>query len=242
MRPTRGRSRPREEHELTPAFEATAASGDAPSGAAAASRRFAPWLWSLLAAAPFFAPRPERPGRGRRIGIDKCTGLYDRSALLDAGQAIADRAIGQPFSIIVLDFSELREVHDIYGSQVSRKLVTRVVRQLEALAGRRGLVGRTDTSQFTVLLPRTVEKKALHAVQREMGTPARIEFDAGDSEIVLVPEVNIDSMEGGEERVESLHLGMCRELLQRQNAERVRQSYLTRERERHSRPMSLPAR
>jgi diguanylate cyclase (GGDEF)-like protein len=233
---------PGEEHNLTPAIEAAAAFGDVPSGAAVASRRFAAWLSQQLAVALKLVPGPKRLVQSRRTGIDKCTGLYDRGALVDAGQAFADRAVAQPFGIIVLDFSELREVRDIYGPQVSRKLIAKVVRRVEALAGRRGLVGRTDVSQFTVLLPGACEKKALRAVQRVLGKPARIEFDVGDSEIVLVPEMIVDSIVGGEQRVESLHASMCRELVQRQNTERLRQSYLTRERERHSRPMSLPAR
>jgi diguanylate cyclase (GGDEF)-like protein len=255
---------------VTRAFEATAAFDDAPPAAATALRRQNSWhacagmlllavgvatgtaldlagrspapVLLLLAGAAYFAWWPTRASRSRRAGIDRCTGLYERASLLETAQATCDQLRTQPFSIVVLDFSELREVHDIYGAAVTRKLIDKVVRRVEMLAGRSALAGRTGTSQFTVVLPGMREDKAVRTLARVLGKPARVEFDAGDSEIVLVPEVIVDGSDPGEQTVEALHRIMCRELTQRQNAELLRQSYLTRERERHSRPMSLPSR
>jgi GGDEF domain-containing protein len=124
---------------------------------------------------------------------------------------------------------------------VASKVVARVVRRLRVLAGWHGLVGRTGPAQFTVVLPGQSEERARQQVRRALGKPARIEFDAGDSEIVLVPDLAIDTAEPGT-RVQHLYRETCRELARAQKDERRRLNYLASERERHSRPMSLPAR
>ncbi len=175
--------------------------------------------------------------------LDRSTGLFNRAGLFAAAnEVLRSRDPAEPTTLIVLEFADLREAHDIYGSAIARKLVARIVRKLEGVAGSRGFVGRTDTAQFTIILPGTREKKALRTLQRELGKPARIEFDAGDSEIVLVPDVLMDQAEVGEVSMHDLFRGMCREMTRRQREELRRQAWLTRERERHSRPMSLPAR
>lgn len=195
----------------------------------------------LVTGAAFVARRDDTNARRpAAAALDRSTGLFNRDGLFTAAAAAAGDAQEQT-TLIVFEFADLREVHDIYGSTVARKLVGRIVRKLECLAGPRGFVGRTDTAQFTVVLPATREDKALRALQRAMGKPARIEFDAGDSEIVLVPEVIMESAEPGEQ-LPALHSDLCRALVRRMREERRRESWLTRERERHSRPMGVTLR
>ena len=219
---------------MNPAFEATATFAAPLEYGRGDARppRLVQALWRLL--------RPQRPIAAECT--DRSTGLYNRAGLFAAAhEQLRDRAREAPASMVVLEFADLREVYDIYGAPIARKVVARIVRRLRAAAGARGLVGRTGPAQFAVVLPGATQEKALRRLQRGFGTPARIEFDAGDSEIVLVPDVLVDTAEAGTQAMQGLYRDMCRELSRFQKDERRRLSYLASERERHSRPMSIPA-
>lgn len=216
---------------MTPAFEATITHAHEPVPyAGAAPAPFGPrWLRRLLS--PFGQLSPEV--------TDRSTGLYHRAGLFEAAlEELQGMGEDAPASAVVLEFSELREVRDIYGGTIGRKVVAKVVRRVRAVAGRSGLAGRTGPSQFTVIFPGLSARKALDRVQRALGRPARVEFDAGDSEIVLVPEFLVDAMEPGGS-VQGLYRDLARELSRMEKIERRRLNYLTTERERHSRPMPI---
>jgi hypothetical protein len=82
-------------------------------------------------------------------------------------------------------------------------------------------------------------EKAIAAIQRVLGSPTRIELDAGDSEIVLVPAFLVEAAGPDISCVSQMHTELRRELARIEHREQRRQQYLTRERERHSRPMGL---
>lgn len=171
--------------------------------------------------------------------IDHSTSLYNRSGLLSHGKELLEgcRRERRELSLVVFDCSDLLEVRQIYGTGTSRKLIQRFVRSLTVLAGERGLAARTGPAQFTIALPLGREK-ALQAIHRVLGSPVRIELEAGNSEIVLVPDFMVEAVpESGS--VGKMYMALCRGLCRVQEEEQRRQSYLKRERERHSRPMSL---
>lgn len=221
---------------MNPAFEATAtlSSADCARVAdASATSRWPAWLRRLI------APVRQPAGDAR----DRSTGLYNRAGLFAAvAEATSLHRGSKPLSMVVVDFADLHEVYQIYGSTIARKVVARVVRRVRAIAGTRGFAGRTGPTQFTIVLPATQPERAWRAVQRALGQPARLEFDAGDSEIVLVPQLLVDTVEPDAASVQPTWREMCRELVRMQQDERRRLRWLTSERERHSRPMSLPAR
>ena len=173
---------------------------------------------------------------------DRSTGLYNRAGLfVAANDLIRDRQAGAAATMVIVEFGDLREVWDIYGAEIARKVVTRIVRRLRRVAGAHGIVGRTGPAQFTVVLPCEGDKatKCLHG---GLGKPCCIEFDAGDSEIVLVPDLLAEAADSGESTPQELYRAMCRRLARNQKEERRRLHWLASERERHSRPMSLPPR
>lgn len=189
-------------------------------------------------------------GVGRRLAdanckrrIDTSTGLFNLAGLMAYGSEMLEEELRQrrTLSVAVFNFDDLLEVKSIYGSDISRKLVVRVVAKLQALAGGRGLAARTGVAQFTVVLPGLGREQALLAIQRVLGKPTRIEFDAGDSEIVLVPDFVVDVGGADTDSMGDLYRELCRDLVKMQHVEQRRQHYLQRERERHSRPIGLPA-
>lgn len=174
--------------------------------------------------------------------VDSVTGLYNPRGFSVVGAQLLEqvRREGRPLSLVVFDFSDLLEVRSIYGRDVSRKLLARVVRKMQAVAGGRGAAARTGKTEFSILLPGANRDKAQAIIHRVLGKPSRIEFDAGDSEIVLVPDIMAEMAAPGVETIEELHREVTRTLAEAHAYEQRRQHYLTRERERHSRPMSLP--
>lgn len=228
---------------MTPDFQPTAAydpvSGTAPTHAPGAPPA---WMsatlgclgrWAAWTGA--FPPAPDP------TLIDSGTGLYSRKGLMVRASPVlaACRRDHRPVSVAVFDCSDLLEVRSIYGSTISRRLMALIARKLAAVAGRRGIVARSGAAQFTLVLPGLGRDKAEQAMRRVLGTPSRIEFDAGDSEIVLIPEVLIEAVGDHGASLEDVYLDLCKDLAQMREREQRRCHYLQRERERHSRPMGL---
>lgn len=219
---------------MNPAFEVTATfASPLEVPAAEPSSGWVRWAMCFLRPARSVAPE----------GADRSTGLYNRAGLFGAANdVIGTQVNASPASMILLEFADLREVYDIYGSAIGRKLVDRIVKRLRGVAGARGLVGRTGPAQFCIVLPGVTQSKALQRLHRSFGQPARVELDAGDNEIVLVPTVLVDSVEPGahdSRGVQGLYREMCRELSRIEEDEQRRLTYLASERERHSRPMGV---
>jgi GGDEF domain-containing protein len=171
---------------------------------------------------------------GRRL-------LSDKSALFTLGdQRLREaRHAGRALSLALFQFRDLKEVRSIYGSGVKRELIAQVAEQLAAAAGSRGLVARTAANEFALLLPGADRNKAAQAISRAMGNPVRIEIESDDHEIVLVPEYQIECAGTDFNSVEELYRELCLDLKEARRLEQDREQYLTRERERHSRPVGL---
>jgi diguanylate cyclase (GGDEF)-like protein len=187
------------------------------------------------------ASAAQRRSLAARGWLDAGTGLGNRQALGEVGAGIlqAARRDRRQMTAVVLDFADLLEVREIYGRQVGQRVLARVVRKVQAIAGAHGTAFRTGKAQFTVLLPGANRDKAQAAVQRALGSPCRVEFDAGDSEIVLVPEVLAEVAAPDVETIDELYQELARALAEQREYEKRRQHWLARERERHSRPMAL---
>jgi hypothetical protein len=82
-------------------------------------------------------------------------------------------------------------------------------------------------------------EKAARELERVFGKPARIEFDAGECEVVLVPDVVVDCADPSTTSLETLCNGMSQELELVRSDELRRHHYLQWERERHSQPASV---
>jgi len=173
--------------------------------------------------------------------IDSSTELYNMAGFeVHGGELLAAcRRENRPLSVAVFDCADLLEVRTIYGSRITRKLIERITGKLMALCADQGLAARTGPAEFTVVLPGMNREKSLAAIGRVLGTPMRIELDAGDSEIVLVPSFLVETAGPDAAGVQDIYQELRRELTKIEQLEQRRQHYLQRERERHSRPMGM---
>lgn len=175
--------------------------------------------------------------------IDSSTSLYNLTGFAAHGDALlaACRRDKRPLSVAVFDCADLLEVREIYGSRVARKLMERTVRKLGGLCVKQGLAARTGPAEFTVLLPGMGRDKALASIARLLGSPMRIELDAGDSEIVMVPGFLVEAVGPDVSCVMEIHEELRGDLARIEHTEQRRRRYLQRERESHSRPMGVGA-
>ena len=216
-------------HAMNTVFEATAAFAPLAPDVPRVAFRAADWLRSAM------LPFRSIPAEHR----DASTALYNRAGLFAAANVLLRARSGTaPMSMVLIDFADLAEVSKFYGDDVAAQVVARIIRRLRALAGRRGLAGRTGPAQFAVVLPENAAC-ARRSVKRGLGKAACVDFDAGESEVVLVPDVAIDSVDPGAQRIQPLYHELCGEVARERGEEQRRMRRLTSERERHSRPMLL---
>ncbi|MGE0498911.1 MAG: GGDEF domain-containing protein [Ramlibacter sp.] len=173
--------------------------------------------------------------------LDASTDLYNERGFLAHGGELLAECAGerQPASLVMFDCADLHEVRAIYGSATSRKVLARLIGKLHAIAGERGLVARTAPTEFTLLLPAMNCQKATQAIGRVLGRSGCLEYDVGDSEIVVVPDFIVDAVSLDDGSLGESLAAIRRDLQKRRSLEASRQQYLTRERERHSRPAPL---
>jgi GGDEF domain-containing protein len=203
-------------------------------------------VFPLLLAMKFGAAM-RQPDDAMETGrIDSSTTLFNSSGFAAHGNEMlaASRRDKRPLSVAVFNCSDLLEVREIYGSRIARELMNRIVEKLSSVSAGRGLAARTGPAEFSVVLPGMGRDKAIAAIHRALGNPMRIEMDAGDSEIVLVPEFQVQAAGPDVASVEALQQALHDELIRIDAAQQRRQHHMQRERERHSRPMpavALPA-
>jgi GGDEF domain-containing protein len=139
------------------------------------------WLASALHLPTRTAPEPDsetlvqEPAPVAESLADPHTGLYNRRGLTVKGDALLARLKreGLPACLVQLDCSELRTVREICGRAAAQKLLCHVATRVVRLVGARGIAARSDSTQFTLVLPGTRDEVAL-AIAAEFGDPPRI--------------------------------------------------------------------
>jgi len=166
----------------------------------------------------------------------------DASCLAVVGDAMLQKARkkNQPLSVVVFDFSDLPELQIIYEGQVPRDLGRTIANMLQNVAPAKGTVVRTGSTRFAVLLPNFDTRKTLRAVHAAFGKACCLEFALGDNEILLIPDYLVKTIRSDKESVEEVCEVLGGDIRRTQLHAKRRQIYLRRERESHSRPMTLP--
>ncbi len=90
-----------------------------------------------------------------------------------------------------------------------------------------------------MVFPRLGRDKVLARIERILGTPTLIEFDAGNTEVVLVPDFLVETADGATASVGELHAELRSDLAAMRAHEKRRHQQMKRARERLSRPMSV---
>lgn len=213
------------------------------TGAPATSRRGAPVRSTLLHDVACWLGLARKRRAGAHAPVQRKGWDDARQAMLAAGAQMLARARrdNQSLTIAVFDLSDLPELESLFGARVAREVLAQVTSRLQGPATGKGLVMRTAGTVFTVLMPGFGRDRALQAIENSMGSPCRIELDADDHEIVLVPEFKVHTLRPDSGPLAQVYADLRRDIAAAQQLERRRQRYLQRERESHTRPMELRA-
>lgn len=205
---------------------------------AAASATAARSGWFAAALGALTRRRSRRPDPA---GTDGSTLLYNRDGFLLEGNVLlaSCRRERRELTLAVFDCDDLPEARQVYGNRTSRKLIDCIIGKMTQLAGQRGLAGRTGPTQFSVAMPMGREQ-ALYAIERVLGNPGRIELEGGNSELVLVPNVMVETV-SQTGSLGKLFDALCRGLARVREQEQLHHRYLQWERQRHSHPMPVQA-
>ena len=207
-------------------------------------RRNAPRPSFLIAVAGWLGlARQQRQQARPAAQVQRKSWTQHEQALLNAGDKMLarTRSENQPLSLAVFDLADLPELESVFGAAVARDVMTQVGFRLQGMAGSRGLVIRTGATAVAVLMPGFDRDRAHQAIQRTMGSPCCIELDAGDHEIVLVPDFKVQALRSDSTSLAQAYSDLRKDIAAAQHLERRRQRYLQQERESHTRPMDLHA-
>jgi GGDEF domain-containing protein len=181
------------------------------------------------------------PSRSLRISPTQERWAANRAALYEVGDTMVAEALrsGEPMSVVVFEQVDLPELHAIFGSAAAQALVERFNAKLKLLAGSRGVALRAGATTWAVLLPGRDSGAAMRVLGKVLGPSLAVEAAVEDEELLLVPRVCVHPVGSGAESMRSIYREMREKIRRAHEHELLRQDYLRRERESHSRPAPL---
>lgn len=176
-----------------------------------------------------FAPRGpascEQPARPRRCTIPGApeqvmTGIDLESpaipepdlALLHAGGeklVQTARALGRTPALAVMQIDDLPELELVFGRRGVDRVIQAVMSGLTRAAAGHGLVVRTASDTFALVMPGGGAGAAIAALHARFGKPCTIEIGFGRDEILVVPDVMVHPL-GPQDSVAQVYDDLCR--------------------------------
>ncbi|WP_284245501.1 GGDEF domain-containing protein [Thalassotalea insulae] len=119
---------------------------------------------------------------------DELTGVTNRRRLIELGEKFVKRAWlnKQPFSLIVLDIDDFKEINDSLGHKVGDQTLQQVAQVGQQLVGDKGVFGRLGGEEFIVLLPVTTIASAIELAELLRLTISRMQWAHNEIEKVTV--------------------------------------------------------
>lgn len=99
-----------------------------------------------------------------------------------------------PYSMLLFELRDLPELECVFGARAAQAAMAAFSAQLAKVAGRNGRLVRTGPTLFAVLLPIANPEYALAAAQAVLGRPCRIELQVRGDDVVLLPDVALQTM------------------------------------------------
>ncbi|HSV34992.1 MAG TPA: GGDEF domain-containing protein [Ramlibacter sp.] len=119
---------------------------------------------------------------------DSDSRLYNEAGFFEHGGALFDdcRRRRRPFSMVLLNSADLREVADLVGKKATNQLFAQLVQGIDAATPSGGLAARTDGVEFGIALPGLTAVKAAALLHHELGQPPRVEVRLKDSRLTVM--------------------------------------------------------
>lgn len=154
--------------------------------------------------------------------IDRSTGLLNKAGLMTHGDVLLRECRRERGSatLAVFGCDDLLAVRETFGRKAGHQSLDLLVRNLQAIAGSRGLVARTGASEFTVMLPGLNREKALQVIARHLGNPLRVELLVNGEEVVMTPLLVLETVGAGEATIEGAWADLSADLRELQDVAR----------------------
>lgn len=120
--------------------------------------------------------------------MDRGSHLYNEQGFFTHGAELFDecRRKKRPFSLVLLNSADLREVADLVGKKAANQLFAHLIGELTSATPREGIAARTDLIEFALALPGLTADRAQRLLQDRLGEPPKIELPLKGSRITVM--------------------------------------------------------
>jgi len=119
---------------------------------------------------------------------DRDSRMYNEAGFFDHGGQLFDecRRRKRPFSMVLLNSADLREVADLAGKKAANQLFAQLVQRIGAATPTEGLAARTDAVEFGLALPGVTAARAAALLHQQLGQPPKIEVRLKGSTLIVM--------------------------------------------------------
>jgi diguanylate cyclase (GGDEF)-like protein len=100
--------------------------------------------------------------------IDGTTGLYNRRHFMESAEvAFAHaRRLGQPFTALMIDVDEFKQINDVYGHAVGDRVLAEFAQSCREYVRPNDIVGRYGGDEFIIVVPGITSTRAIELADR----------------------------------------------------------------------------
>ncbi len=144
--------------------------------------------------------RAESSMRDSRTLLYNETGFFVHGAMLLADCVQRER----PFSMVLLNGADLRDIPGQLGRKVANDLFAQVVQGIGAVPGE-GIAARTDSVEFALLLPGVTKEKAAALVHQQLGNPPKVNVYMAGKPVVVGLDMVVAHTQNKNRTIESIY-------------------------------------
>lgn len=160
------------------------------------------YLTTMLSADLHYAKRMFQ----RLAQTDELTGIYNRRAMMALVEDELEKATrySRPFSVLMIDADNLKQVNDRHGHDVGDRLVKAVAAALKEQVRASDRIARVGGDEFFVLMPETGRDRALEAANRICAAISAVAVMHGTERITTTASIGLASFPEDGTTVEEL--------------------------------------
>jgi GGDEF domain-containing protein len=152
---------------------------------------------------------------------DNRTLLYNETGFFVHGAMLLDdcNKRDRPFSMVLLNGRDLRDIPGLLGRKVTNDLFAQIVQGIGAVPGE-GIAARTDSVEFALLLPGVTMQGAVALVRQQLGDPPKVEVQIAGKPVVIGLDMAVSQSTDKTQSLEGLYDALHLRWAERQNLKR----------------------
>jgi two-component system, sensor histidine kinase LadS len=156
--------------------------------------------------------------------VDSLTGLLNRRAFFERGNAELERALREqhPLSVIMLDIDRFKAVNDSFGHGIGDKVIREVGRVLKQVLRDSDVKARMGGEEFAIVLVQTQQDSALLLAERLRVAIEACRVEAASAEVCVTSSFGVSQLTDDTSSLEDLLASADTALYQAKNSGRNR--------------------